>query len=396
MIKFTSSKNLIFFMVVFAIAVGNAGSTLYLPALVTITHELATTSSLVKLSLSCYLLSFGLSQIIYGPLSDAFGRRKVLISGLVIFVIGSLIVASANAIPTFLFGRLIEGLGIGAANAVGYALIRDIYSGNELIRKLSYVSIFVGLTPIVAPLCGGYLVEYFNWKACFITLALLAGSLVTLQILRLPETNISTNSDAIKLKTLINNYIQLLSNLEFLSYILTSAIGFSSLLSLNAVLPFIMIKHLNIQPSNYGWLTLLTGGGYLSGSFIGGIIATKTNAKVTIKLGTLINFIAALIAFIIAQYEFNIVVVIIPLILVLFGIGFIVPISAGGAMSLFPQMAGSAAALLGATMFAISAIFTSIVAHIPTETQKPLFIFLIILSLLAYLTITCIKGHKNV
>lgn len=396
MLKYTKNKNLIFFMTVFAVAIGNAGSTLYLPALVTISHKLATTGAMVKLSLSCYLLTFGCSQILYGPLSDAYGRRKILIAGMAIFVVGSILASLSTNITFFLISRLIEGLGIGAANAIGYALIRDIYSGNELIRKLSFVSIFVGLTPVIAPLCGGYIVEYSSWQGCFIALSVLSGFLVILQFTKLPETNISLNPDAIKLQHLIKNFTTLLLNRDFLAFILASGIGFSIILSLNSLLPFIMIKHLHVAPSKYGWLTLCTGAGYLSGSYIGGILATKIGPKKTIYWGTILSMLFASFGFILAFFAYNIPIVMIPLMLITFGVGFIIPIAAGGAMSLFPQLAGSAAALLGSIMFIVSAIFTSIVAHLSTNTQRPLFLFIILLGVLAFLFINFIRPKDSV
>ena len=393
---YTRNKNFIFTMVVIAIAIGNAGSTLYLPALVTIAHKLNTTNSLVKISLACYLLTFGLSQLLYGPMSDAWGRKKVLISGLGIFLLGSIIASLATNISLLLCGRLIEGAGIGAANAVGYALIRDIYSGNELTRKLSYVSIFVGITPIIAPLCGGYLVGYFNWQACFITLSILAFGLILMQLYKLPETNQNLNKKAINPDIIIKNYYTALTNLNYLSYILAVSVGFAAILCLNSVLPFIMIKNLGVSPSHYGWLTLCTGTGYLSGSFVGGVVAVKFGAKLTIKIGAIIQIAASVLGLVVAFFFYDIQAVLLPLIIVLFGVGFIVPIGAGGAMTIFPQMAGSAAALLGTMMFGISSIFTSLVAHLPTETQKPLFIFLLFLGVLAWFIVSFIGAKKNV
>ena len=116
--KKTESKKLISIFVILAIALGNAGSTLYLPALLIIKNTLTTTSTLMKLSLSLYLVTFGLSQLIYGPLSDAFGRRINLIAGLSIFFFGSLLTSFSASIEVFLLGRIIQGLGMGTSSGV--------------------------------------------------------------------------------------------------------------------------------------------------------------------------------------------------------------------------------------------------------------------------------------
>ncbi len=382
MIRLTTNKNFIFFMAVYGIAIGNAGSTLYLPALVNITHKLNTTSGLVKLSLASYLLTFALSQLIYGPISDSIGRKKVLLTGLGIFLAGSIIICIANTISIFILGRLVEGFGIGAANAVGYAIVRDIFSGHELIKKVSYVSVCVGLVPIIAPLCGGYLVEYINWQACFIFLSLLVTSLISIEYLQMPETNLG-HTHKMSLQDIANNYLNLITNQNYLAATLVGSIAFSSLFSLNSILPFIIIKHLNVAPALYGWLTLIMGIGYFSGSFVGGILATRFSIEFTIRSGIWIQIVTAIIGLIVALIYFNIAVVIIPLFFILFGVGLIVPTSVGKALALFPELAGSASALFGTSMFGTAAVFTSIIAHISTNNQIQLFMFLLGLSIIS-------------
>ncbi len=387
----TESKKLISLFVILAIALGNAGSTLYLPALLLIKTDLATTSTLIKLSLSFYLVTFGLSQLVYGPLSDAFGRRVNLIVGLSLFFIGSLLTSFATNIEIFLLGRIIQGLGMGTSNGVGFALIRDIYDGNELTKQLSYLSVFVGMTPIIAPLFGGYLTQYLGWRSCFITLATLALALSAAKFLFLPETNINLNKKACHPQTIAKNYLFLLKSPIFVGFVLITSLGFSSLMVINEMLPFMITKSLGFSPAVYGWLTICTGGGYFSGAFVSGLLSEKFTKTKILLISSLIPLAILLIGLFIAPFYFNGWVIIIPIAIALFGIGLIVPIGTSGAMQPFPKMAGSESALLGSSMFFISSIFTALSSNLLEESQIPMFLFLLALGIVTLLPLLLIN-----
>ena len=389
--KKTESKKLISIFVILAIALGNAGSTLYLPALLIIKNTLTTTSTLMKLSLSLYLVTFGLSQLIYGPLSDAFGRRINLIAGLSIFFFGSLLTSFSASIEVFLLGRIIQGLGMGTSSGVGFALIRDIYDGNELTKQLSYLSVFVGMTPIIAPLFGGYLTQYLGWRSCFITLAILALALSIAKFLFLPETNINLDRKACHPHNIIKNYHFLLKSHLFLGFLLITSLGFSSLMVINEMLPFMITKSLGLSPTTYGWLSICTGGGYFSGAFVSGILSAKFTKSKILLIGASIPLAILLIGLSIALFYFNEWVIIIPISIALFGIGFIVPMGTSGAMEPFPKMAGSESALLGSSMFFISSIFTALSSILPEQSQIPMFLFLLALGILTLLPLFLLK-----
>ena len=390
-VKKTENKKIISLFVILAIALGNAGSTLYLPAMAIIGSDLHAASSLMKLSLSFYLITFGLSQLLYGPLSDAFGRRINLIVGLIIFFIGSSMATFAERIDLFLISRLIQGLGMGTSSAVGFALIRDIYSGKELTKQLSYLSVFVGMTPIIAPLFGGYLTEYIGWRSCFITLAFLGLLLAFAKILYLPETNIHLDKKAWHPRTVTKNYLFLLKSPLFLCYVFTTSLAFSSLMVINTLLPFIITKSLAISPAIYGWLTLCTGGGYFTGAFVSGKLSAKYEKIKILTFGSLIQFVSLLIALLISFFFFNVWVVIAPLACILFGVGFLVPIGSSGAIEPFPQMAGSESAILGSAMFSVSSLFTAFASKIPEASQTYMLLYVLSIATITFIPLILLK-----
>ncbi len=387
----TQNRFLISVLVIAAIALGNAGSTLYLPAMPVIASHLHTTGALMKLSLSLFLIGFGVSQLFYGPLSDALGRRINLFAGLIIFLIGTLISAQAHSIDCLLLGRLIEGLGIGAANAVGYALMRDIYSGNQLTVQLSYMSVFVGMTPLVAPIIGGYLVHFIAWQACFYFLAALAVILFIAKLYWLPETLAVMNPQACHPKVVFKNYAILLRSPTYIGFAFLSAAAFAGIFTMGSMLPFLLVNQLGIPVAVYGWIAGIPALGFLSGSFVSGKFSQKAGLTRLIFLGCCLSLCALAVGAALNGQHFNAYTLIIPLVVFMFGIGLVLPTGSSGAMAPFPQLAGSEAAILCASMFCFASIFTAIGSHLGENTPLPLFGVLAATSVLALLFLALAK-----
>ncbi|AHE68136.1 multidrug effflux MFS transporter [Legionella oakridgensis] len=384
-------------MVIAAIALGNAGSTLYLPAMPNITESLHTTGAMMKLSLSLFLIGFSLSQLLYGPLSDAFGRKINLLFGLGIFSIGSIISALATDISPLLAGRLIEGLGIGAANAVGYALMRDIYSGSKLTAQLSYISVFVGSMPLIAPVIGGYLVEYINWQSCFYVLTIVALLLLALKIMFLPETLALRDPTARRPNVIFKKYWTLLTSSNYMGFTLIAGFGFAAIFTTGSTLPFLLVNKLGISPSLYGWIAGIPALGYLSGSFVSGYLAKDIALSKLILFGSLFGILSMIVGLLVNvnAVHFTLYTLIAPLIFFMFGIGFLVPTGSSGAMAPFPQIAGAESALLGAFMFCIASILTAIGSHLNITNPVPLFLLLTCVCVITFILFFVVKKDEK-
>ena len=391
----TKSHFFILAMVFLAIALGNAGSTLYLPAMPVIAAYLGTDGAMMKLSLSLFLVGFAIAQVIYGPLSDALGRRINLLVGLVVFFIGSLMSANAHGVTLFLIGRLIEGLGIGAGNAVGYALMRDIYSGPRLTLLLGYMSVFVGAIPLLAPIIGGYLVSFINWQACFYFLAIAAASLFILKWYYLPETLALINARACHPAVISKNFATLVKSRVYIGYAFATACAFSAVFTTGSMLPFLLVNQLHIPVSIYGWVAGIPALGYMAGSLISGRLAQTVGIGKIIVAGVVLQLIALSVGVVINLNYFNAYSLITPLLICMIGVGFVMPSGSSGAMAPFPQLAGSEAALLCASMFCFASLFTAMGSHLSEADPIPLFFLLIAISLLTLLFLgVAKKGEK--
>ena len=383
-------------LVISAIALGNGGSTLYLPAMPIITTALHTTGAMMQLSLSLFLIGFSISQLFYGPLSDAFGRKSSLIGGLIIFIIGSILSALANNIALLLIGRVIEGIGIGAANVVGYALIRDIYSGVKLTMQLSYISVFVGSVPLIAPIIGGYLVVYINWQACFYFLSMIAFILLLLKIFLLEETVTVRDPMACYPAVVCKNYGNLLSSAIYMGYALVAAISVGTVFTVGSTLPFLLVNGFGVSPALYGWIAGIPALGYLSGSFLSGKLAYLFSLPKLILFGSLLGLLSMVVGLIMNIWivPFSLYTLIIPLVFFMFGMGFLVPTGSSGAMAPFPRLAGSASALLCGFMFFFASILVAIGSHLRIITPAPLFILLSIVCLFDLLFLGFVTYRK--
>ena len=186
------------FALVMARTIGFVGPNLYLPSLPDIVEKLNTTPFLVQLTIPCYMIAFGLSHLVYGPLSDRFGRRKQILFGLLFSLIGTAVCATAPDIYQLMLGRFLQGLGLGAGSALARPIIRDISSGDLFSHYSSILSVSSSVFMAAAPTLGGYLQLYFGWQSSFIFLFAYTILTFGITLLFLPETNTDPNLKALK------------------------------------------------------------------------------------------------------------------------------------------------------------------------------------------------------
>src|SRR5215211_1728308 len=160
---------------------------MYQPALPSIASSLKITTSQVQLTLTVYLASFAIGQLIYGPVSDHFGRRRTLLSGLAIFVVGAIACALANSAAVLIAARVLQGLGACAGPALGRAMIRDLYGAKGSAKAMAFVASALSIAPAIAPMFGGYIAGAAGWPWIFATLALVGTGMFVFALLRVPE-----------------------------------------------------------------------------------------------------------------------------------------------------------------------------------------------------------------
>ncbi|GAB5411786.1 MAG: multidrug effflux MFS transporter [Chlamydiales bacterium] len=375
-------KNLQVFLLLL-ITVGQFGVDIFLPSLPHIADHLSSSISSVKLTVPLYLVGLGISQLFFGPISDCTGRKKTLLTGLGIYTFGSIGCFFANSIELLIFARLVQGLGGGAI--IVRTIMRDVFHGKELVR-ISALSVIVwSITPIVAPLIGGYIQTYFGWRANFAAMFFYSGLILSLAIYLFPETLDLKQRKVLKITSVIKQYKEILSSKLFLALSLMTSLCYGFFISFATASPFLFQSQLNLSPIEYGWTLLFIAIGTAFGSALCRKAVMYYRVVQIILVGILCMLCATLIMTSLALCNiFTVYSLLLPPFIGSIGSGLIFPNCAAKAMGPHKSNAGAAGASIGFIQMFSSFIFTVIVSSIPTKTALPLAIVLLVISLLLF------------
>lgn len=380
-----ANKQFITAVILLLIVIGQAAIDIYLPSMPYMVGYFHTTEYYVQLSVTVYLLSFALSQIIYGPLADHWGRKPILIWGLTLFLVASLMCVFAHSINTLLLGRFLQGAGISAASVISRAIMRDLFEGKQLVKVASYTAMAWAIVPIVAPVLGGYFQTYFSWQMSFAFLSFFAVLLLFSILLKLPETGqIKNQYQNFSWRQVINNYKVLLTNRVFMGHVLAVSCLYGIFVSFNVIGPFLLQLKLGLSPVAYGWTLVVISAGYFIGSYLNSKLSQKYPIRLIVKYGFVIALISC-IAILITPllHLFNLSAVVTLMFIILLSIGFIYANCIAGCMKPFPHIAGSAAALYGGIVFLGGSMAGFVASHIANMTQLSLGYIILILTILA-------------
>lgn len=382
------SDNIIIFLIVIIIPLNPLAMDLYFPSLPAMVTSLYTTKTLIQLTLTVYILGLGLSQLFYGPLSDRFGRRGIILIGTTIFLLASIACTFATDVNQLLLFRFMQGIGYGCGFVVASAIMADAFTGKKLAKISSYSAMSYSITPIIAPVIGGYIQDYIGWRANFSFMAIYALILLFLIFFLLPETNKYPDRNAMQLKSFVGGYCRMTMNPNYLGYILLMSLSYGIMIVFSIVGPFLLQKVLHLSAVEYGKIALLIGLSYLIGTTVNSHLVKIFSIYHLLMLGIglmLISSIALVITS--AMGLLSIVEIIAPTCVAILGMGFVFPNAMAGALALFPEHTGRSSALMGSfTLFGCTLI-SVITAHLHTQTEQPLAFIYLVLSLLAVLAL---------
>ena len=353
------------------VSIGSLAMVIYLPSMPGISQNLHATARNTELTLTLYMLTFGLSQLIYGPLSDHFGRRPIILFGCALYVIFSLVSALAPNIEILLLARALEGMGAGGITALARAAVNDVFTGKKLTSALSNTSIASSLGIMLSPTIGGYLQVYFNWRANFYFLALYASCFWLITWLWFKETKPVNRAPQAVLKMAVSRYAEVLRNRQYLFFMLASSVCFMGTAAYYVVSPFLYQHALGVQPQTYGHFFLLTSGCFIIGGFSNKWLYAYEKARLI--GGSLLLILAACLMLGIGLFEqLSILAVLLPMALYMFALGIVFPSTMIAAVRRLKSTAGTAAAIMGCCQTVAAAAATAMMAHLSQINQIPL------------------------
>ena len=345
---------------------GPLSTSIYTPVMPLIAAGLHGGADEVKLTLTTYMLGFAVGQIFFGPLSDRFGRRPVLLAGLALFTVMSLACAIVDTVPQMVALRLLQGLSAASGVVISRALARDVYSFNEMPRVMSWISLAVNIAPALAPIIGGHLAVWFGWQAVFYLLAGY-GALAFLVVgTGLPETNRQRVTN-FSIAQFAGNAAAMLRNRRFLAYVLCIGFAFSVIHGGMAALPFILQGRLGVSPASYGYIVVLSVIGFTMGSFTNNRLVHRVSPERLVRVASYFHLIGLCIMGGLAYAGvLSIWSIILPYMLLSMGTGIITPVVNARAVGLYPQLAGTASSLVGLSQMGLGA-FGTFVSAVATD-----------------------------
>ena len=353
------------------VALGQMAVGMFVPSLPSLVDYFQTDMGTVQLTLTVHFTAFAFFQLLAGPLSDRFGRRPVILTGLALYVMGAIACALATSIWALISARVLLAIGACAGHAVSRAVIRDQSEGPDSARIMSFIGMAMALSPALTPSIGGQLQGFFGWQACFVFMAVVGTLLFVYSVLRLPETNAHKNPDAMKLGGMLRTYGTLIIDRRFFGYAALNGSIFGMLFAYQTGSPYILMVELGYSPQAYGLLILFNVAGFLTGNIITNRFGRRIGIYNMVRIGSVVSLIAGFAMFIPAQLGYVSAAAIIgPSMLLLVALGITVPSSMAGALQHFPHIAGVASALLGFLQMGTGAVGSFIISTL--QNSHPL------------------------
>ena len=328
---------------------------LYLPALPAMTSSFSATLSQAQLTLSALLLAFGVSQLIWGPLSDRFGRRPILLCGLTAYLLAAIGSALASSMPQLIVWRTLQGAAMGAVVMCARALVRDLYQPQDGARIMSKGLSGLGTLACISTPIGGLLAQFYGWRAALMAVAVFGAAALVLVALRFKETLPYKNSKALQPAMLLKTWREILSNPAFLAFSALSMASYGGLFTFLASSSFVFISVLGLSKVQFGMIMFCTSLSYVLGTFVCRRLLVRFSVRQTVAIAAAISLCAGTSMGLLAWLGvINVWAIMGPLTLFMLGHGIHQPCGQSGAVGPFPNAAGAASALNGFLMMVVA------------------------------------------
>ncbi len=379
-------------------ALGPLSMQIILPVLPVMQDAFMVSAGTVQYVLSLALFTIAFATLVYGPASDRYGRRPVLLVGLVIFLLGSVVSAVAPTIEVLIAGRVTQAVGGAAGMVVSRAIIRDLYDRDTAARLMAYMITALVVAPMVAPLIGGLLNDAFGWRAIFIFSGVVGIAVLAAAWPRVPET-LQPGASAQTFRGMLSGFGVLLRVPAFLGYAGQVGFGMGMFMAFLGAAPFVMINVLERPPTEFGLFFVLISAGFMAGTFLTARLGQRLGLDRMMRLGSglAVVFGVVMLGFVLADI-WSPWTIFLPGMGMAFANGLSMPNAQAGAVSISPRFAGTASGLLAFLQMLVGAGFAQLAGMLQDDTPLPMAVIMLTASTLAFLSavfLTRVGADRN-
>lgn len=357
------------------------------PAFPVIAADLFASPLGMQQTISAYLIAYALMSLAHGPLSDALGRRPVILVGVGVFVLASVGCAMSTSMPSLLFFRALQGMSAGTGMVVGRAIIRDCHDGADAQQLMSTVSMIFGVAPAIAPIIGGWIIAFGHWSMIFWFIAGFSFLLWMTSLAWLPETHAPEHRVPLSWRSLSQTYLQIVRDRVFLPLVMAGTLNFNAMFLYIASAPAFVLNLLGLGEQQFAWLFVPTIAGMMLGSFLSGRLAGRLSARATIRLSYAVMLVSATVNVIVSLLLPQPMVPwsVLPIGLHAVGIGLGFPTLTLLLLDRFPRHRGSAASLQAFFSLLISTILAGAISPLLSDSTLKLALGAALLTVAGYL-----------
>ena len=346
---------------------------MYLPALPTIEKDFLTTASNAQLTLSSFTIGFAIGPLFYGPLSDRFGRRPVLLFGIIFYVVAGILCAITESIDALITLRFFQAIGGAAGLVLTRAIVRDLWSGTESARILSLSLLIVSFSALIAPFIGGYLLKFLGWRLIFWLLGGYGVLTLALAWFALPETLPKERRQATSFGQIIPQYLLVFRNRQAMGYMLCGGFSFAGMFAQLSGTPFVYIEVFGVAPEHYGLIFGVNIIAIMLGSWLNSQLVGKFGVRPMLRLGLGFAFAGGVFLAFFSWFEIGgLFGIAIPIALYMFPHNLVNANAASASLEYFPEVAGTASAVLGLIRFGTGASVGALVGLLYDGTALPM------------------------
>ncbi|WP_201019849.1 Bcr/CflA family multidrug efflux MFS transporter [Pseudomonas cichorii] len=343
---------------------------MYLPALPTISRALHTDTASIELTFSAFLLGFSLGQLIWGAVSDRYGRKLPIAIGMILFIIGSVGCALSTDVTQMMVWRVIQALGACVGPVLSRAMVRDLYGREQSAKMLSTLILIMGVAPLAGPLIGGQILDWWSWQGIFWSLALV-GLVTLFSFRKLPESLPTDQRTTEPLVHTFVTYLQLMRDPRLIRYALSGGFFYAGAYAFIVGTPFAYIDYYHVSAQAYGWLFGVNILGMMIANFANGRLLNRMGSERLFHLGTWALAFFGMILSLCAWFGWGgLWGLVVPVFFYMSMNGFIVANSVAGALAFFPQRAGSASSLVGAMHYGSGIFSAALVSWLSDGTPR--------------------------